>query len=125
MVLNPQDGKDNDWKQFNNKNDSSNYQAAVYDAQVINQVLKNKEYAPTIETREAKTYADLEKINTEAEKESNVINKKIAERQANMSTQYTSEEYKKAERDNQAYDSKQKKDHTTHSTGKDANNNYR
>lgn len=95
-------GDSNSWKQYNTSGDSSNYNEASSKITEVNNTMKNSEYAENIIDREIKDYDSLERINTDAEKQSNTIDRKIAERDANISVAKSSDRHRQAEKDAQA-----------------------
>lgn len=90
------------WKDYNTSGDSSNFTEANSKIAEVNANLENKNYAENIQTRKIENYGDLEKINTDAEKSSNVIDRKISERDASISVAKSSDRHRRAEKDAQA-----------------------
>ena len=90
------------WKDYNTSGDSSNYNTASSKITEVNNTMKNSEYAENIIDREITDYDSLERINTGAEKQSNTIDRKIAEREASISVAKSSDEHRRAEKNAQA-----------------------
>ena len=100
--------KGESWSEFNVLGDDSNYSTANNDIKIVNQAMKNAQYATNItetervEISSTNAYSALETLNTAAEKASNEINQKVAEKEVNKSAEYSSEKYERATRNDQA-----------------------
>jgi len=92
----------NSWKTYNTSGDSSNYTEASSKIIEVNRNLENGEYAENIKERRISNYKTLESINTDAEKSSNTIDRKISEREASISVAKSSDEHRRAEKNAQA-----------------------
>ena len=90
------------WKNYNTSGDSSNYTSASSKIIEVNNTLSDVQYAENIKERKISDYKTLESINTDAEKSSNTIDRKISEREASISVAKSSDEHRRAEKNAQA-----------------------
>lgn len=115
------------WKKFNAKGDDSNRQEVKLNISILDEELKNEEYAKNLEynPEDLKTREGIERINTKATDSVNEITRIISEVEANRNARYTTDDYQSAERTDRYADTKDKKDHKVHKTPPGANDDYR
>ena len=107
----------NDWSGTNKKGDNSDRYVYELNKNVLTELMSNQNFAATITGNDRKLTEDrkgIESMNTIFEKYSNEVNQIIDVTDSKKIAKYTTEQYTQAERDNQAYEERQKKDHQIH-----------